>query len=283
MGTVELRIPIASEHHDAVVAELEASAIGFLTEHDALRAYFPAEGWSDARTQALISWLRERQWAAEIDTTFHADTNWNAQWESTVESVTAGRFRIRPTWADPDGSPDDVYDLLIDPKMSFGTGYHESTRLMLRLLPDVVATGGRLLDVGTGTGVLSIAACRLGAAHCIAIDIDPNAVENAPENAELNDVADRIDVRRGSLGVVPESGFDAILANINRNVLHEMLPVLADKSVPGASLALAGLLRRDESAITDRAEACGFSVAAVVDENDWIAVRLKRRASKNLF
>jgi len=276
LGTVELCIPVASEHHDAVVAELEASAIGFLTEHDTLRAYFPAEGWSDAQTHALLAWLRERQWAAEIDTTFHADTNWNAQWESTVEPVTAGRFRIRPTWSDPDDPPEDVHDLIIDPKMSFGTGYHESTRLMLRLLPDVVAAGGRLLDVGTGTGVLSIAACRLGAAHCIAIDIDPNAVDNAPENARLNDVTDRIDVRKGSLDVVPESGFGAILANINRNVLHDMLPALAEKSVPGASLALAGLLRRDESAITDRAEACGFTVAAVVDENDWIAIRLEK-------
>lgn len=274
MGTIELRIPVAPEHYDAVVAELEADAIGFVSEDDALHAFLPAEAWSDDRTHALLAWLKERQWSADIATSFHPDTNWNEKWESTIQPIEAGPFLIRPTWCDPVEEADRPYELIVDPKMSFGTGYHQSTRLVLRLLPDVLEPGDTLLDVGTGTGILSIAACRLGADHCIAVDIDPNSIENAVENASLNDCADRIDVRRGSMDAVDETGFDVILANINRNVLHDLLPAFAQASAPGARLIMAGLLQSDEDEITKRAEATGYVVDEVRSENQWIGVRL---------
>ena len=275
MGTIELRIPIASEHYDAVVAELESNAIGFLTDGDALRAYFPAEAWSDRQTEALLTWLRERHWNADIGTTFHANTNWNETWESTIQPIRTGRFLIRPTWSDPIDESDDVTELIVDPKMSFGTGYHESTRLALQLLPDALEEGDRVLDMGAGTGILSIACCRLGAAHCLAVDIDPNAIENTPENAELNGVADRIDVRKGSMEDVTEMGFNAILANINRNVLHDMLPAFAEASAPHASLIMAGLLHKDETVIRTRAESVGYEVKEIRSENEWIGIRLE--------
>ena len=276
VGTIELRIPIASEHYDAVVAELESNAIGFLTDDDALRAYFPAEAWSNRQTEALLRWLRERHWDADIGTTFHANTNWNETWESSIQPIQTGRFLIRPTWSDPIEESENVTELVVDPKMSFGTGYHESTRLALQLLPDALDEGDRVLDMGAGTGILSIACCRLGAAHCLAVDIDPNAIENTPENAKLNGVAERIDVRKGSMDDVTETGFQTILANINRNVLHDMLPAFAAASTPGASLIMAGLLDKDESIIRTRAESVGYTVREVRSENEWIGMRLEK-------
>ena len=275
MGTIELRIPISTEHYDAVVAELESNAIGFLTDDDALHAYFPAEAWSDRQTEALLAWLRERRWNADIGTTFHADTNWNEMWEATIQPIRTGRFLIRPTWSTSKTQADDAIELIVDPKMSFGTGYHESTRLALQLLPDALDSGDTVLDMGSGTGILSIAACHLGASHCLAVDIDPNAIENTPENAGLNDVADRIDVRKGSMDAVTETGFQTILANINRNVLHDLLPEFAAASDPGASLILAGLLQEDELMIRKRAESIGYTVVEVLGENEWIGMSLR--------
>lgn len=275
MGTIELRIPISTEHYDAVVAQLESNAIGFLTDDDALRAYFPAEAWSDRQTEALLTWLRERHWNADIGTTFHADTNWNETWEASIQPIRTGRFLIRPTWSAPKTEEDDAIELIVDPKMSFGTGYHESTRLALQLLPDALNSGDKVLDMGSGTGILSIAACHLGASHCLAVDIDPNAVENTPENARLNGVADRIEVRKGSMDAVTETGFQTILANINRNVLHDLLPEFATASATGASLILAGLLQEDESVIRKRAESVGYSVVDVRGENEWIGMSLR--------
>lgn len=274
MGTIELRIPIAAEHHDAVVAELETDAVGFLTEDATLHAYMPAEAWTDPRTDALRAWLRDRHLDDNVTTHFHPDTNWNERWESTIQPIHAGTFRIRPTWADAADPEEDVTEIIVDPKMSFGTGYHQSTRLALRLLPDAIDAGDTVLDMGSGTGILSIAACHLGAAHCLAVDIDPNAIENTPENARLNGCSDRIEVRKGSMEDVAETGFDAILANINRNVLHDLLPAFAAASTPGASLILAGLLDRDEAMITERATDCGYTVDTILPEDEWIGIRL---------
>lgn len=275
VGTIELRISVAPEHYDAIVAELETSAVGFLTGSDALHAFMPAEAWSDDHTQSLLAWLHERKWEVDINTSFHPDTNWNEKWEATIQPIRAGQFLIRPTWSEPVEDADVPHELIVDPKMSFGTGYHQSTRLVLRLLTEAIEPGDTVLDVGAGTGILSIAACRLGADHCIAVDIDPNAVENAPENARLNECEQQIDVRKGSMDVVSESGFDVILANINRNVLLDLMPQFAEASAPGARLILAGLLKRDKDVITDRANECGYTIDEIRSENEWIGLRLR--------
>ena len=160
---------------------------------------------------------------------------------------------IAPSWAGVGPEHNGQMRLTIDPKMAFGTGYHESTRLVLRLLPDVVLPGARVLDVGTGTGVLAIAALALGAQSAVGVDIDPWSVTNGTENATLNGVKDRFEVREGSLDVVPESAFDLVVANIIRSVLVPMLPDLVSKMAPRTPVVFAGLLGTERDAFLDAA------------------------------
>ncbi len=142
-----------------------------------------------------------------------ADQNWNEQWEETISAQTIGRFYVKPTWDNSTVPPDKIL-LEIDPKMSFGTGYHETTRLMLRFLPDVLEEGDHVIDAGTGTGILSIAAIKLGAKSAFAFDIDEWSINNTLENIILNGVSKKITVREGSSEVIlGEEKADVLLAN----------------------------------------------------------------------
>jgi ribosomal protein L11 methyltransferase len=146
---------------------------------------------------------------------------------------------------------------------------HESTRLVLRFLPALVRGGERVLDAGTGTGVLAIAALKLGADSAVGFDIDPWAQVNAVENALLNGVGDRFEVREGSLDTVPEDGFDLVLANINRNALLGMLPGLAAKLADGGRLVLAGLLQTDRETMREAIRDAGLALYDEAAEGEW--------------
>mgnify|MGYP006271775139 CR=1 FL=1 len=168
----------------------------------------------------------------------------------------------------PDATP-----IVIDPQMSFGTGHHASTRLALTLLPEAVSPDDRVLDVGTGTGVLAIAACHCGAASVLGVDTHPPAVENARVNAARNGYADRITIRAGTLDDVPESAFDAVLANITREVLRAMLPGFAHRVASGGALVLAGLFTSDRDVLCRDAADHGFVLVDERDEDGWWAAR----------
>ena len=183
--------------------------------------------------------------------------------------IDVGPFVVAPTWAElgPGVAPEAV--LRIDPKMAFGTGYHETTRIVLRLLADAVPEGARVLDVGTGTGVLAIAALRLGATSALGVDVDPWSVTNGQENASLNGVADRFEVREGSVEVVPEGGFGLVVANIIRSILEPMLPALVAKAAPGAPVVLSGLLREERDRVVDVMADLGCTLRTEETENEW--------------
>ncbi len=270
MKTVELVLDVPDRYHEVLIAELaDLDFESFTEEDDRLRAYVPATRWSAVRREHVERWLRAHALPDAIEERLVRDENWNARWEETVRPLAVGRFLIKPTWAEVPPEHADKVLLEIDPKMSFGTGYHESTRLALRFLPGLVRGGERVLDAGTGTGVLAIAALKLGAASALGFDIDSWAQANATENALLNGVADRFAVREGSLDAVPEAPFDLAFANINRNVLVELLPGLAAKLAPGGRLVLAGLLHSDRDAMLDAARDAGLSLYDEATENEW--------------
>ncbi|MDX1639818.1 MAG: 50S ribosomal protein L11 methyltransferase, partial [Balneolaceae bacterium] len=161
------------------------------------------------------------------------------------------------------------------PKMAFGTGYHETTRLMLHLLPDVIEKGSWVLDAGTGTGVLAIGAVKLGASNVFAFDIDDWSITNALENAYINQVDSEVEIRKGSIEVVPgNSLYDAVLANINRNTIIELLPDLTRHVKPGGCLLLSGLLISDRQHVLDQEPLNPFRLVQSRRENDWIALHL---------
>ena len=237
---------------------------------DALVAYAPAPRWDGPAREAVGALLRQRGLtAAALAEEVVADRDWNAQWEASLQPVEAGPFVVAPSWTDvpPGVAPSAV--LRIDPKMAFGTGYHETTRICLRLLAGAVPDGARVLDVGTGTGVLAIGALRLGAASAVGVDVDPWSVTNGRDNAALNGVAGQLDVREGSLEVVPETGFDLVVANIISSILEPMLPILAEKAAPSASLVLSGLLATERERVVGTMAGLGYALAAEEHENEW--------------
>ena len=275
--TLELTLHVPEALHDRLISGLEDFGFeAFLQETDRLKAYLPAPQWSADRRARLAEWLRARGVETRREERIIEPEDWNRQWERSIRPLPVGPFLVRPTWTETPPEDAEKIPLLIDPKMSFGTGYHESTRLILRLLPDLIRGGERVLDAGAGTGILAIAAVKLGAAEALAFDVDAWTVENAAENFHLNAVADRITFRLGSIEVIPETGFDLILANINRNVLLDLFPAFAGKVRAGGHVVLAGLLRTDRARMLEAAAPLGLTLHREAEEGAWWSVVFKK-------
>lgn len=204
------------------------------------------------------------------------EENWNAQWEKTIQPVEIGnRFIITPSWH-PVSSHNNRIVIRIDPKMSFGTGYHETTRLVLKLLEHLDLTGLSVLDVGTGTGILAIASAKLGATHVVGIDIDDWAIANSHENVAANDVSQTVEISNRDLKTFPRSGFDLILSNITLNSHIEMLESYRSILRPHGTLLLSGLLSSDSETMKHQLRAYGFIPDEELIENEWIAISAER-------
>jgi ribosomal protein L11 methyltransferase len=254
---------------------------GFWEDTPALRCYISSDRWSPAlmRDVESIASLVARS-SISVTPKIFARTlqnqNWNEKWEKTIRPIQVSeRIVIAPTWHEYKPLPGQIV-LTIDPKMSFGTGYHESTRLVLKLLERHLSQGMRVLDVGTGTGVLALAALKLGASSAVAVDNDEWSYDNALENMRLNHVEGRLKIIHGEIASVPPSTFDLILANIQRSVIEGILDEMKELLAGNGLLLLSGLLVTDREAILRKLQESGFSVEEEMAENEWIAVAARR-------
>lgn len=205
------------------------------------------------------------------------EQNWNEAWEQTVRAQSIGKFFVKPTWSREEVPPGKI-TLEIDPKMSFGTGYHGTTRLMLELLPASVSEGMEVLDAGTGTGILAIAAVRLGAGNVFAFDTDDWSVTNAKENILLNGVAGSVTVKKGSVETVPHDiGRDLVLANIERNTILQLLPDFTDRLKKDGLILLSGLLEKDRQVVMNRMREDYLDIE-IHKKNEWIAVKARKKS-----
>ncbi len=278
--TIEVTITGASAHHEALTALLEAhGAHGFHTEDNTFRAYVAAPRWGEAQADAVRDWMDAHAPAAALHISAIQPRNWNAEWEASVEPQHIGPFFVRPSWSDATPPPSTYAPLVIDPKMSFGTGYHATTRLVLELMAKLPCDDAHVLDAGTGTGILAIAACRAGAAQVDAFDIDTWAIENTRENIAQNGVADRVRVHYGTLDDVPHQPADIVLANIHRAVLIDLMPRFAERLRPGGHCICSGCLLDDAPAMRQAAREHGFTVTREQTSMPWWAVHLTRTAS----
>jgi ribosomal protein L11 methyltransferase len=279
---IEVAIEAEEELRDRIVALLgQLGFEGFWEDGSVLRSYISESRWTRAmpdeveRTVNLIT-RSSRSTRPAITTRRIQEQNWNEEWEKTIRPIhVSERTVITPSWHPYEAAPGEQV-LTIDPKMSFGTGYHESTRLILRLLEQNIRTGDSVLDMGTGTGVLAIAAVKFGAAQATGVDVDEWSYDNACENARLNHVEDRITILHGDITATPAGPFTLILANIQRTVLLDMLPVLVHRLREGGRLLLAGLLREDREIMMEHLRSEGMTLSGELSENEWIAIAARR-------
>lgn len=242
---------------------------GFEQTESALQAYIDEEDYNEALLQEIATAQGVTYTTRPI-----AEENWNATWEANFEPViVAGFCTIRADFHTM--LVNTPYEVVITPKMSFGTGHHATTQLMLQLMQHLDMQGKQVLDLGTGTGILAIMAHKLGAAAVLAIDNDNWAYENAQENVKRN-LADRITVVEGTLDAAAGKSFDSILANINRHILLDAMPALQAALRPGGTLLLSGLLTEDHDIIHEAASAVGLKQVRYETLTNWIALQYEK-------
>jgi ribosomal protein L11 methyltransferase len=202
--------------------------------------------------------------------------DWNAKWADSVQPVRIGRrIGIRPSWATMD-MPEDGIELIIDPKQAFGTGHHATTQLILEWLEKVTwVPGMRVLDVGTGSGILAMAALRLGATRALGIDVDTTALECAREYAEVNKFNEELELCCCTTETLPAQSFDVILANLDRKAILQVFVEFLRMRGPHTQLVVSGLLEEDESEIVPRLEDQGWIRQSVRRRDGWIAIQLE--------
>lgn len=202
--------------------------------------------------------------------------NWNAAWESDFEEVEVrGEVLIRAPFH-PERIGYAGMEVIIQPKMSFGTGHHSTTQLMIESLLDGEIEGKRVLDMGSGTGVLAIVAAKLGASNVLAVEIDDMAEESVRENIELNGVTEKIESICGDARAIEGREFDIVLANINRNILLADMEAYVATMPNGGKLVMSGFLAEDVEILKKKAQSLGYTLTRHRTNDVWQAVEFQR-------
>ena len=210
-----------------------------------------------------------------------ATEDWAEAWKRHYHSLRIGeRVMVTPSWEEPSLRPGDVL-IKLDPGMAFGTGTHPSTQLALRLMERYLRPRSVVLDVGTGSGILAIAAVKMGATRVIATDIDPEAVRTAEENARLNEVRNQITLLVES--VMDSGRYELVLANILADVIADLLlhEGLAERVADDGVLILSGIIKQRRDVVDLALRATGMDVIDSVEDGDWIALAVKKQVSPN--
>lgn len=267
MNYHKYEIKTTPETAEILVAFLSESPFDTFEETtDGLNAYAPASA-SEQEIEAQLTDLQNQfdfSWEKELI----LGQNWNELWESNFQPVIVGDFcAVRADFHDP--IPGVKWELVINPKMAFGTGHHETTWQCIAAIEHLPLQGTHILDYGCGTGILAILASKQGAAAVEAVDIEEESYRNTVENCAANGV-ENVTARLGTLAAVQGTNFDGILANINRHVILESLPALAGLLKPKGWLLISGILLSDEEIVTEAATAAGFSKKSMKSRGNWL-------------
>lgn len=283
---LEVKLQVPREHLDAVCNfVIEQISAGLVLDEE--------EGEATTDITFYVAWDRQTQYRNELETYLAdilgpnrpvqlkekrvANIEWVEHYKaSIVPLVIADDIVVRPRWAE---SPIEArYEIVLEPRMAFGTGTHETTRTCLSLLRKTLKPGDRFLDLGTGSGILAILASHMGATYLKAIDYDQVAVDNCRENFELNKVETPHEILFGSIGLCDQDAqYDVVCANIIKSTILPMIPRLIELTKPGGSLILSGLLDDDQPEIAEALRKNGQPRFAVHPDNRWHSVLLRRQ------
>ena len=207
------------------------------------------------------------------------DEDWSENWKKYYKPFRIGtHLVVRPTWEAYEAAPGDLV-IELDPGMAFGTGTHETTSMCMQLLEKHLQEGMRVMDVGTGSGILAIAAARLGAREVLAIDIDPAAVKVARENIALKHVRDRVRAVEGDLCKSEAMPCDLAVANIVADAIRMLAAPLTRHLKKGGLLICSGIIREREQDVLEAALAAGYAVADRLEKGEWVALALRNEAA----
>ena len=268
---VNFKVGMNSPEMEILMAQLgEIGFDSFMESDGGLLAYIPVSNFSESQISDLVS---TNQNEAQLNYSFKTikAQNWNEVWESNYDPVyIKDQVYIRAPFHNTD--PTFKYEILVDPKMSFGTAHHETTSLMIEMMLNEDIIGKKVLDMGCGTGILAILAEMMGAAKIDAIDNDKWAYENSLENVEKNNCKN-IYVQLGEVGILKSVVYEYILANINRNVLLQDIALYATHMVKNGILLLSGFYTEDLELIESSARDSNLNLVNKMVKNNWIAAK----------
>lgn len=270
-----LTVTCNSDYSELLMAELgEAGFDTFLEKDDGFEAYVEGNSFDASHVESIRT-----KYATATKVSFAFDTiekqNWNEEWEKNYEPIIVDdQCIIRAEFHQPENEY--PFELIITPKMSFGTGHHQTTYLMIRAQLKMDHRGKRVMDAGCGTAILSVMASKLGAREVEAFDIDEWSVSNSADNIKLNQCTN-IRHQTGKLADLSFDGeFNIILANINKNVLLDEMPLYASHLSRGGQLLLSGFYTEDIPDLLNRATAYGLTEEARDDKDNWASLLLRK-------
>lgn len=264
----QVSIAVTNEEQKDIILALMADAgfEGFVDERSVLKAFIPSTNFEPEMVEEILQPLGVKWETETIE-----QRNWNAEWEAGFEPVVVdGYCAIRADFHEPvDGV---THDIIITPKMSFGTGHHATTYMMVEAMRSINFDGKKVLDFGTGTGILAILAEKMGAASVMAIDNDAWSIENTGENIARNGCS-KIEIQLIDSIPVSET-YNIILANINRNVVLSQLGEMVKHSAAGGFIVISGLLQSDGSDLLSAIEEHSLTLINKLERNSWLCWEL---------
>lgn len=267
--------PFNAEILSSILWELNIDGIN--EEVNCIKVFAQDENVTVESIENELSHLKENKLLRKysVQENFIVEKNWNEEWEKSREVVhVTDRIVIRPTFKDYETKQNEIV-LTLDPKMSFGTGDHQTTKICLMFIEKYLNPGMKVLDAGSGTAILGIASAKLGAAKVIAFDIDDWCYDNGIENTKLNKVDDIVEIRKCELKDITENNYDLIIANIQKNILLELAKGFKERIKPNGILILSGLLEMDREAIEKKYTSFGFREIDFIKMDEWIGIVLK--------
>jgi ribosomal protein L11 methyltransferase len=270
---LSIRVRPGASPDGALAALFELGSEGVQETGAELLTHFPG----DADGTRIVAAVRAADPDAQVTATLVPEVDWAEEWKKGVGAHDLGVLAIVPPWLAAGRDP--ARTVVIEPEMAFGTGEHQTTRGVVRLLPAIIRAGDRVADLGAGSAVLAIAAAKLGAAHVTAIELDHDAIANAEENVERNGVSDRVAVIEGDAAVLLPfvAPVRVVLANIISSVLTTMLPTIAASLTSDGEAVLSGILLEERAAMLDVLHAGGWELTGEDVEGMWWSARITRR------
>jgi ribosomal protein L11 methyltransferase len=275
MDYIQVSITCLEEYREILIAELAAVGFdSFLETDSGLEAYVPQDLFARASFDEVIATYREPA-ALTVVEGILPKVNWNEEWEKNYDPIEVDKLvYVRASFHAP--QPGFRYEIVINPKMSFGTGHHATTFQLLSMQGKIDHQGKRVLDVGSGTGILAIMAHLLGAKQVEAFDIDSWCVDNGNENFDLNGVSTRMGL--GTIREVnPQGPYELILANINKNVLLDELAIYSGLLTSQGLLLLSGFYSEDIADLVQAASAQGLTLTMQTTKDNWAALCLQKK------